>query len=36
MPAQAGAWIAAEGGQEVWSNVVGERNELRFYETSAY
>lgn len=35
-PAAAGAWIAPEGGQEIWSNVAGERDELRFYETSAY
>ncbi len=36
MPANAGAWIAPEGGQEIWSNVAGERDELQFYETSAY
>jgi hypothetical protein len=36
VPANAGAWIAPEGGQEIWSNVAGERDELSFYETSAY
>lgn len=35
-PAAAGAWIAPEGGQEIWTNAAGERGELRFYETSAY
>lgn len=35
-PASAGAWIAPEGGQEIWTNVVGERAENTFYETSAY
>lgn len=35
-PASAGAWIAPEGGQEIWSNVAGQRDELNFYETSAY
>jgi hypothetical protein len=35
-PATAGAWIAPEGGQEIWTNVVGERDEVRFYETSAW
>ncbi len=36
MPAYAGAWIAPEGGQEIVTTVVGERNELRFYESAAY
>ncbi len=36
MPAHAGAWIAPEGGQEIWTSAVGERNELQFYESSAY
>lgn len=35
-PASAGAWIAPEGGQEIWTNVVGEREDATFYETSAY
>lgn len=35
-PAFAGAWIAPEGGQEIWTNVAGERDELSFFETSAY
>ncbi|HEX8902986.1 hypothetical protein [Vitreimonas sp.] len=35
-PASAGAWIAPEGGQEIWSNVLGERDEVSFFETSAY
>jgi hypothetical protein len=34
--AHAGAWIAPEGGQEIWTNVFGERDELSFYESSAY
>lgn len=35
-PAFAGAWIAPEGGQEIWTNVAGERDELSYFETSAY
>jgi hypothetical protein len=35
-PAIAGAWIAPEGGQEIWTSVAGQREELRFYETSTY
>ncbi len=35
-PAAAGAWIAPVGGQEIWTNVAGERNETSFYESSAY
>lgn len=34
--ANAGAWIAPKGGQEIWTNVAGQRNELTFFETSAY
>lgn len=34
-PALAGAWVAAES-QEIWTNVAGERDGLRFYETSTY
>jgi hypothetical protein len=36
MPAYAGAWIAPEGGQEIWTTAAGQRNELTFYESSAY
>lgn len=36
MPASAGAWIAPEGGQEIWTNTVGERNEGVLYESSLY
>lgn len=36
LPAHAGAWIAPEGGQEIWSNVVGEREGLTFYGSSGY
>lgn len=35
-PAVAGAWLAPEGGQEIWTNVAGERDELSIYETSVY
>jgi hypothetical protein len=35
-PANAGAWIAPEKGQEIWTNVAGERDELYFFESSAY
>lgn len=35
-PAFAGAWIAPEGGQEIWSNAIGERDGLTYTETSAY
>lgn len=35
-PACAGAWVAPKGGQEIMTSAVGERNELRFYETAAY
>jgi hypothetical protein len=36
LPAHAGAWIAPEGGQQIVTTVLGERNELSFVETSAY
>jgi len=36
LPANAGAWIAPEGGQEIISTAVGQRNEMNFYETSSY
>jgi hypothetical protein len=36
LPANAGAWIAPEGGQEIISSAVGQRNEMNFYETSTY
>jgi hypothetical protein len=32
----AGAWIAPEGGQEIWTNAAGQRDELTYFETSAY
>lgn len=35
-PATAGAWIAPDGGQEIWTNVVGERDDLSYFESSAY
>lgn len=35
-PAAAGAWIAPEGGQQITTTVVGERDDLNFYESSAY
>lgn len=35
-PAAAGAWIAPVGGQEIWTNVAGERNETSYYESSTY
>jgi hypothetical protein len=35
-PPAAGAWIAPEGGQEIVTSAVGERDELTFYESSAY
>lgn len=34
--AHAGAWIAPEGGQRIWTGVVGQRDEQPYYETSAY
>ena len=35
-PAFAGAWVAPEGGQEIWTTVAGEREGLSFFESSAY
>lgn len=36
-PAQAGAWLAPEDGQEIWTNVTGLREGgVNFLETSAY
>lgn len=35
-PANAGAWIVSEEGQSIWTNHVGERNELTFYESATY
>ena len=35
-PAYAGAWVAPEGGQEIWTSVAGERDGLSFFESSAY
>lgn len=34
--ARAGAWLAPEGGQEVWTHAVGERAELTTYESALY
>ena len=35
-PAFAGAWVAPEGGQEIWTSVAGEREGLSFFESSVY
>lgn len=35
-PAFAGAWIAPKGGQEIWTNVAGQRDGLTYYESSSY
>lgn len=35
-PASAGAWIAPVDGQEIWTSLVGQRDELYFYEGSTY
>ncbi len=35
-PAAAGAWIAPEDGQEIWTSVAGARDEVYFFESSAY
>jgi hypothetical protein len=35
-PAHAGAWIAPIDGQEIWTTLVGERDELAFYEGASY
>lgn len=34
--AWAGAWIAPEEGQEIWTNVAGQRGGVSFFESSAY
>ena len=34
--AAAGAWIAPEGGQEIWTSIAGQRAELTFFESAAY
>lgn len=34
--AQAGAWIAPAEGQEIWTDVAGERDGFEYLETSAY
>lgn len=34
--AHAGAWVAPEGGQQIWTGVVGQRDEQPYYETSVY
>lgn len=36
MPAHAGAWVAPEGGQQIWTSAAGEREGLSFFETSGY
>lgn len=35
-PANAGAWVAPETGQEIWTNVAGTREQLYFFESSTY
>ncbi|MEJ0061282.1 MAG: hypothetical protein WDM79_17705 [Terricaulis sp.] len=35
-PALAGAWIAPEGGQEIWSNAAGYGDEGQFAESAVY
>ncbi|MGE0597031.1 MAG: hypothetical protein AB7P07_11725 [Hyphomonadaceae bacterium] len=35
-PAQAGAWIAPEGGQLIWTETAGERDEALYMESSIY
>lgn len=35
-PAQAGAWLAPEGGQEIWTNAIGWRDGLNYYESATY
>lgn len=36
LPAYAGAWVAPEGGQEIWTSVVGQREGVSFFESSGY
>lgn len=35
-PANAGAWIAPADGQHIWTSLVGQREELPYYEGSSY
>lgn len=35
-PALAGAWIAPDGGQEIWTNVAGVRSGMSYFESSGY
>ncbi len=35
-PANAGAWIAPVDGQHIWTSLVGQRDELYYYEGSSY
>ena len=35
-PAFAGAWIAPEEGQEIWTNSAGERGDMQAYESSVF
>ena len=35
-PAYAGAWLAPEGGQEIWTNAFSSQNEENVVETSVY
>jgi hypothetical protein len=35
-PAFAGAWVAPEGGQEIWTTVAGQQDDGTFYESSAF
>jgi hypothetical protein len=35
-PANAGAWLAPEGGQQIWTGVAGARDEVFFFEGSGY
>ncbi|MDX2275500.1 MAG: hypothetical protein NW206_08625 [Hyphomonadaceae bacterium] len=36
MPAHAGAWIAPEGGQRIWTELAGERDDAFYSESSIY
>lgn len=36
LPAHAGAWLAPEGGQEIYTSAVGQRDGLTFYEGTGY
>jgi len=35
-PAFAGAWLAPEGGQQIWTGVAGTRGDISFFEGAAY